>query len=112
MCNSALDLTLCIQGLSWEFEQRLPITSKSSKFKGTSQHYLVKLPKSTGARHYCLKIARVPGTLGTHANSSPDRSYILLGLLRVVCGIFYYLADSAFDFALNLGSNYGHTCLV
>ena len=51
---------------------RVPITSKSSKFKGETQHYLVKLPKSTGARYYCPKIQRVPGTLGTHANSSPE----------------------------------------
>ena len=35
------------------------------------KHYLVKLPKSAGARHYCPKIPRVPGTLGTRANSSP-----------------------------------------
>ena len=32
---------------------------------------VVKLPKSAGARHYCPKILRVPGTLGTCANSSP-----------------------------------------
>jgi hypothetical protein len=24
-----------------------------------------------GARHYCPKIPQVPGTFGTHANSSP-----------------------------------------
>ena len=48
-----------------------PVQSKSSKFKGETQHYVVKLPKSAGARHYCPKILRVPGTLGTHANSSP-----------------------------------------
>jgi hypothetical protein len=30
------------------------------------------LPKSAGARHYRPKIPRVPGTLGTHANSSPE----------------------------------------
>ena len=52
-------------------KQRVPITSKSSKFKGATQHYVVKLPKSAGARHYCPKIQRVPGTLGTRANSSP-----------------------------------------
>jgi len=52
-------------------KQRVPITSKSSKFKGATQHYVVKLPKSAGARHYCPKIQGVPGTLGTRANSSP-----------------------------------------
>jgi hypothetical protein len=36
---------------------------------GETQHCVVKLPKSAGARHYCAKILRVPGTLGTHANS-------------------------------------------
>ena len=46
--------------------------SKYSKLKGETQHYVVKLTKSAGARHYCLKIPRVPGTLGTRANSSPD----------------------------------------
>ena len=43
----------------------------SLNFKGKTQHYVVKLPKSTAARQYCPKIPRVPGTLGTHANSSP-----------------------------------------
>ena len=52
-------------------KQRVPITSKSSKFKGAIQHYVVKLSKSAGTRHYCPKIQRVPGTLGTRANSSP-----------------------------------------
>jgi hypothetical protein len=41
-------------------KQRVPITSKSSKFKGVTKHYVVKLPKSAGARHYCQKILRVP----------------------------------------------------
>ena len=59
------------QGLRWKFKQRMPITSKSLKLKGVIQHYAVKLPKSAGARHYCPKIPRVPGTLGTRANSSP-----------------------------------------
>ena len=49
-------------------KQRVPITSKSPKFKGEAQHYVVKLSKSTGARHYCPKIQQVPGTC---ANSSP-----------------------------------------
>ena len=53
-------------------KQRVPITSKSSKFKGETQYYVVKLPKSAGARHYCPKIWRMPGTLGTRANSSPE----------------------------------------
>ena len=51
-------------------KQRVPITSKSSKFKGVTQHYVLKLPKSAGARHYCPKIPWVTGTLGTCANSS------------------------------------------
>ena len=38
---------------------------------GATQHYVVKLPKSAGARHYCPKSLPVPGTLGTRANSSP-----------------------------------------
>ena len=53
-------------------KQRVPITSKSSKFKGVTQPYVVKLPKYVGARHYCLKIRQVPGTPGTRANSSPE----------------------------------------
>ena len=51
--------------------QRVPITRKSSNFKGET-HYVVKLPKSTGARQYCPKLQRVPGTLVTRANSSPE----------------------------------------
>ena len=54
------------------FEQRVPITSKSSKFKGATQHYVVELTKPVGATHYCPKIPRVPGTIGTRANSSPE----------------------------------------
>jgi len=53
-------------------KQRVPITNKSSKFKGATQHYAVKLPKSAGAIHYCPKSLQVPGTLGTRANSSPE----------------------------------------
>jgi hypothetical protein len=49
----------------------VPITSKSSNFKGATQHHVVKMQKSAGARQYCRKILRVPGTLGTRANSSP-----------------------------------------
>ena len=55
-------------------KQRVPITRKSSNFKGETHHYVVKLPKSAGARQYCSKIPRVPGTLGTLANSSPVKS--------------------------------------
>ena len=35
--------------------------------------------KSVGARHYCPKILCLPGTHGTHANSSPvkGRSFVL-----------------------------------
>ena len=36
------------------------------------QHYVVKLPKSAvGCQTLLSKILWVPGTLGTHANSSP-----------------------------------------
>ena len=31
-------------------KQRVPITSKFSKLKGVTQHYVVKLPKSAGAK--------------------------------------------------------------
>ena len=56
-------------------KQRVPITSKLSKFKGATQHYVVKLPKLAGATHYCPKIQRVPGTLGTRTNSSLDSTH-------------------------------------
>ena len=59
-------------------KQWVPITSKSSKFKGASQYYVVKLPKSAGARHYCPKIQRVPGNLSTRANSSPVNNNLTL----------------------------------
>ena len=49
----------------------MPIASKFSNFKGETQCYVVKLPKSAGAGQYCPKILRVPGTRGTRANSSP-----------------------------------------
>ena len=55
-------------------KQWVPITSKSSKFKGATKHYAVKLSKSAGARDYCPKIPWVTGTLGTRANSSPGMS--------------------------------------
>ena len=42
-----------------------------------TQHYVVKLPKSVDARHYCPKMPRVPGTLGTRANKSPESTFIL-----------------------------------
>ena len=60
-------------GRAWvgNLKQQVLITGKSSKFKGETQPYVVKLPKSVGARHYCPKIPLVPGTLGAHANSSP-----------------------------------------
>ena len=63
-------------------KQWVPITDKSSKFKGATQHYVVKLPKSAGARYYCPKVPRVPGTLGTRSSSShqnhwPCTIYIL-----------------------------------
>ena len=50
----------------------MPITIKASKFKGATQHYIVKLPKSVGARHYCPTIPQMLGTLGTRANLSPE----------------------------------------
>ena len=37
----------------------VPMTSKSSKFKGATQDYVVKLPNSAGARLYCPKIQHV-----------------------------------------------------
>ena len=49
-------------------KQQVPITSKSPNFKGETQRYVVKLPKSAGARQYCLNIPQVPGTRGTHTN--------------------------------------------
>ena len=55
-------------------KQWVPITSKSSNFKGATKHYAVKLSKSAGARDYCPKIPWVTGTLGTRANSSPGMS--------------------------------------
>jgi len=59
-------------------KQRVPITSKSSKFKGATQHYVVKLPKSTGASNYCPKIPQMPGTLVTQANSSPASMFLFV----------------------------------
>jgi hypothetical protein len=61
------------RALVGNLKQRVPITSKSSNFKGETQHYVVKLPKLAGARQNCPKILRVPGILGTRANSSPDQ---------------------------------------
>ena len=41
------------------------------QFKGKTQRYVVKLPKSADAgKKYCPKIQLVPGTLGTCTNSS------------------------------------------
>ena len=66
------DSTIITWCRAWvgNLKQRVPITSKSSNFKGETQHYIVKLPKSAGARQYCPKIPWVPGTLGTRAISS------------------------------------------
>jgi hypothetical protein len=61
-------------------KQRVQITNESSKFKGATEHYVVKLPKSTGARHYYPKNPRLPGTLGTGANSSPESMLFQLAL--------------------------------
>ena len=61
-----------LQGLSWEFETAGKLVNPQIlRVKGETQHYVVKLPKSAGARQYCPKIPQVPGTLGTRANSSP-----------------------------------------
>ena len=62
------------QGLSWNLKQRVPITSKSSNFKGETQRYVVKLPKSVG-----FKTPRVPGT---HANSSPVNLIVCTKIIR------------------------------
>ena len=52
-------------------KQRVTITSKFSNFKGETQFYVIKLPKSAGAGQECPKIMWVPGTCGTRTNSSP-----------------------------------------
>ena len=44
------------------------IFGQSTKIFSVKTRSVVKLPKSTGARHYCPKIPWVPGTLGTLAN--------------------------------------------
>ena len=63
------------QGLSWRFETvGANHYSESSKFKGATKHYIVKLPKSAGARHYSPKILQGQGTLGTRADSSPEKT--------------------------------------
>ena len=64
-------------------KQRVPITSKSSNFKCETQQYVVKLPKSAGARQYCPKILRMPSTLGTRAYSSPARTNFQQSLLSI-----------------------------
>ena len=64
----------------------MPITSKFLKFKGATQHYVVKLPKSSDARHNCLKDLRVTGTLGIRANSSPN-SFVTLYAILLHCSI-------------------------
>ena len=58
----------CVVG---NLKQWVAIASKSSNFKGETQHYVVKLPKSVGARKFCPKTPWVPGTLGTCSNSIP-----------------------------------------
>ena len=64
---------LVIRACVGNLKHPVPISSESSKFKDETQHYVVKLPKSAGARRYCPKIQRVPDTLGIHANSSPEQ---------------------------------------
>ena len=53
-------------GRAWvgNLKQRVLITSKSSNFK--SETLCSKIAKDEGARQYCPKVLRVPGTLGTH----------------------------------------------
>ena len=68
-------------------KQRVPITSKSSNFKGETQHYVVKLPKSAGASQYCPKIQWVPGTLGARSNSSPAYLTFLCLPIKAIMGI-------------------------
>ena len=65
------DISTLVRAWVGYLKQQVPITSKSPNFEGEIQHYVVKLPKSAGTRQYCSKIPRVPGTLGTRANSSP-----------------------------------------
>ena len=65
------------KGFSREFETAgVLITSKSLKFEGVTEPYVVKLPKSTGARHWCPKIWRLTGIPGICANSSPESSLV------------------------------------
>ena len=86
-------------------KQRVPNTSKSSKLKGETQHYVVKLPKAGYAKQYCPKILQVPGTLGTRANSSPDVRYLdeilckneLFGRALQIIQDEEYLDDVDFD---------------
>ena len=40
-------------------KQRVPLTSKFSKFKGEKQHYLAKFPKFIGVKHFYPKMAPV-----------------------------------------------------
>ena len=61
----------------------MPITVNPQNSRVNTQHYLVKFPKSAGARHSCPKIPRVPGTLGTCANSSPADGPSLVRFLLV-----------------------------
>ena len=69
---------------SWKIVAYKPLLIKqnecrSSKIKGETQHYVVTWLKSVGARHYCPKIPRVPGT---HVNSSPEGSFKKRSVLR------------------------------
>ena len=75
MQNSIFRIEILI---SFVGKQRVPITSKSSKSKGATQHYVANLPKSAGARHYCSKIPKVPGTLGGKIFTFSFHFYYLL----------------------------------
>ena len=67
--------------------------SKSSKFKGETQQYVEKLSKSAGARHYCPKIPRVPGTLAPLAPvlTQALKWYMKKSNLYLVNGVLYNL---------------------
>ena len=84
----------------------MPITSESSKFKGVTQSYVVKLSKSVCARYYCPKSQRVPDTPGTRANSSPD-SYLKIGFLKL--GLLFHAIVILETLKLSQNQHYLHT---
>ena len=72
-------------------KQRGPITSKSSNFKGETQRYVVKLPKSAGTRQYGPKI-------GARANLSPEFPTQFLvatyAPVKISCMKYYWLEEA------------------